>query len=197
MYSCSTSNTNNSGRNDSFLYLATSTELTVKTRNNKQDNSRKRWHLCVTQTHFLAPFLYRNFSLYILKKNHTAKLVSSINGKNKVPDVYVIQNLCCAHLIRNLPNYSRDTSVLISLCGKKWTPPFCELLVAEALLSSNPGWASPQARGFCFRPCWRATDLQKHLTRSPAPDSDQSLFWVSIFWPSLCRGCGRRQSDVI
>lgn len=67
-----------------------------------------------------------------------------------------------------------------------------------ALLWTAWGWSTschltqagppPQARGFCFRPCWRAADLQKHLTPSLAPDSDQSLFWVSIFWPVTVPG---------
>lgn len=68
-----------------------------------------------------------------------------------------------------------------SLYVVRGDPALCELPEAEALLPSNPGWASPRP-GASARPRWRAADLQKHLTPSPAPDSDQSLFWASI-WP--------------
>lgn len=74
----------------------------------------------------------------------------------------------------------RSKSVLVSLCGKKWTLPFCDLPVAAALLVIWPRLGLPQARGFCFRPCWGATDLQKHLTRSLAPDSDQFILSLHL-----------------
>lgn len=147
----------------------------------------------MTQTHFLAAFLYRNFSLYILETNalKESHCKAGLKYKWQKQSTWCVCDskpvLCSSH-----PKPSKTTQgtrVFSSLYVVRNEPrPSVNCLWLKHFSSSNPGWASPQARGFCFRPCWRAADLQKHLTRSPArlwPKFILSLHLLAVTVPTL------------